>query len=735
MPSSENLPHITVRVYKESDERAEETKKRQIRSLNVIEPETFGFEKKDKPNARFVVCLRFESEELESIEYKPDYPQSVLHITIYEGHDYDFAVLLLSVLKKCRWHFAIEYSGKKLKEGIIGRKPKSKPNFKKYYEDVFGQDYYEFENKLLIGDNKFRLNVLRELVKKINLYITENNLPQIPTSYSDKELKFVPNEEIDSYEEFTNIKEDFASKYPKENIFITPPEYASDMATSGVSAFIENYNSGDRSAIRFGDPAVGNGKLFLALKTAVEEYNSVSADKNIQISSAFGMDINETMAKEAQMRCGNRGLNVEWGDALLYDSHKKDSCNLMLVNPPFNKHNEIPADYKRKIKKIAEKLTGIKVSNQSGLFVYFVIIMHEWLADDGIAVWLLPTYFMQTKYGQTLKEYLINYVKLLGVHVYDEKYEQFYDTQVSTTVVVFQKRKPSDGYIKFSFGRSISRPDISIEIDRKHISSLANWRVYFSKNVLNPSIINNIEGAKKTSKTLGDYFEIKRGMATGANSFFTMTIEDAKRLGIPKCVLRPLLPKAMFLKSRIIEREEKTGYPLVDKQLVLIDTDLEEGEIKKKYPDFYSYLQTARLKDIKTGKAIVERALVKSRSPWYKQERRDVPPFLLTYMGRGTRNVNGHSHMFFLNRSDALALNHYLLLYPKGELHDLLQDNPKGEEYVLKLLERAEGNVSDNSRVYAGGLKKIEPKELLSIPIETINFTKLKKLKEISTTS
>ena len=137
---------------------------------------------------------------------------------------------------------------------------------------------------------------------------------------------------------------------------------------------------------------------------------------------------------------------------------------------------------------------------------------------------------------------------------------------------------------------------------------------------------------------------------------------------------------------------------------------MNESEIKTKYPSFYEYLQSAKKTDNK-GKSIIDRNLIKSRNPWYKQEKRDPPLYLMTYMGRKKENLP--SLYFILNKSKAVALNTYILLYPKQWLKELLDEDDSLCEKLLEALNySAKKEIEQQTRVYSGGLQKLEPNEL-----------------------
>ena len=89
--------------------------------------------------------------------------------------------------------------------------------------------------------------------------------------------------------------------------------------------------------------------------------------------------------------------------------------------------------------------------------------------------------------------------------------------------------------------------------------------------------------------TLGDFFRIQRGIATGSNKFFVLERSDAVRRGLPEKYLRPILPSPRHLKATIIDADED-DYPLIDLQLCVIDCDLPEHVVETKYPAPWAYL-------------------------------------------------------------------------------------------------------------------------------------------------
>ncbi len=468
--------------------------------------------------------------------------------------------------------------------------------------------------------------------------------------------------------------------------FATPTGLALDMMRYAKARL------GKNKKVRFLDPAIGTGSFYSALLETLEKS---------RIDGAVGYEIDAHYGIPAAELWKGTGLRVRLEDFTeAVAPSETQRFNLLICNPPYVRHHHIGNGEKQRLRARTQSSCGVAISGLAGLYCYFLGLSHSWMTNGGIAGWLIPGEFMDVNYGQSIKRYLLDKVRLLHIHRFDPNDVQFGDALVSSSVVWFCKETPNPGQkVRFTYGGSLTGPRAERLVPVETLRRDPKWTRYPMKKGYN----------RCNSPVLGDFFRIRRGLVTGNNSYFILTEEELKRRELPYEAFRPILPSPRYLPEDEVAADS-TGNPVLDRRLFLLDCRLTEAEIEKKYPALWRYLEEGESRDV------ARRYLCRHRKPWYAQERRPPALFICTYLGRSDKK-NGRPFRFILNHSRATAANVYLMLYPKDLVARLLAEHPKLKRRIWHLLNGiCPSAMLGEGRVYGGGLHKLEPRELGNVP-------------------
>jgi len=447
------------------------------------------------------------------------------------------------------------------------------------------------------------------------------------------------------------------------------------VSTDIVAASKRWYSSKTVSVL---EPAVGAGSFISAL---LSEKIAISKVTGVEIDSGYFDIAKKVFAEHPEIAIRN-------GDFFDTPLSKAD---LVITNPPYVRHQRLTISQKSALHDKVEAMLKIQTSGLSDLYVYYLLFCHQYMNDNGIGIWLLPTEFMEVNYGQALREYLTNNVKLIQIHRYMHQNTLFEEANVTSAVVVFQNTIPDGQSVRLTSGSSMEKPDQQTRVEINYLKDSNKWNTFFQTE----------SSASIDTDTIGDYFTVRRGIATGDNAFFVLTDDQVRLYSIPSRYLRPILPSPRNLETDLIIGDSEGVPKIKNAQFLLNITDLPDV-VKKTSPETWEYLQGG----IGTTS---ERYIAKHRKQWYFQEQREVPPILLSYMSR-SHDKSSVSYRFFRNKSLAIANNAYLLLYPKRPMTETELDN------LCSRLRRISQNEFDRcGRIYGHGLRKIEPKELPNV--------------------
>lgn len=438
------------------------------------------------------------------------------------------------------------------------------------------------------------------------------------------------------------------------------------------------------------DPAVGAGAFLRAAKTVAAENGS-----SLML---LGSEIDRDALREARAN----GLSeedlarVQIRDFVLEPLPRRYQA--IVGNPPYIRHHRLSNQVKAELKHLGARLLGTPLDGRSGLHVYFLLRALELLATDGRLAFIMPADTCEGIFSSTLWDWVTSKYRLEAVVTFAPEASPF--PGVDTNPVIFLIKnstpvphffwakclRPQTKQLKTWIASDFETNGESLSVCRRSI------REGLATGLSRAPIVDEHIGP-----TLADFAKVMRGIATGANEFFFLTVERANELEIPSEFLLPAIGRTRDVSSDLIGREVLINLDKRGRPTLLFSPD---GRTLDSFP------QSVR-DYLKHGESLGlhHKTLIATRRPWYKMEVRPAPPILFAYLGR--RNVR-----FILNNAGVVPLTGFLCVYSRQRDASFVN----GLWEVLRHPETI-ANLSRVGKSYGGGAIKVEPRALERLPL------------------
>lgn len=431
---------------------------------------------------------------------------------------------------------------------------------------------------------------------------------------------------------------------------------------------------------------LGAGSGMLTLAAARKGFRVVAIEEDKDLATVL-----DSLARIMGLRSR---IELRVGDALTYSRRKEAQ---IMSNPPFTRHNSIPAQKKRMLAELASKFE-VPLQLTTGYYGYFMA--YAWASGwSRREVLLLPTNWLEARYGQALRQMLFGREYEMSI-VENGHHTPVFDHALTTICLLTTWPRAT-----YSEGPRF------LEVESDHWDGTEEGMTALVKVLkgpnggasgkgaaggrlvshLIPKLANSSEDGQDGGHVLGDVFRVRRGAATGDNAFFVISLSEARKLGI--------------------ERQE----------LVRVLRRLRSGRRPKDTAYLWSPTESpseASLRRIKEGEGmgVNHRYLCSHRKPWWRVENYDPPVYFLAYMGRGQPRI-------VENRGRLLNLNNAHGLYVKEGM-------PIGmARRIVKWLGSKEGGEAlvDRARHYYKGMWKLEPHDVeqMSLPTRIAKYAGL----------
>ena len=401
--------------------------------------------------------------------------------------------------------------------------------------------------------------------------------------------------------------------------------------------------------------------------------------KDIDITS---FDVDPVIFEIAKQNFNNfSNINYFLEDYLFNDWNNK--YDAIICNPPYFKFHDY--ENKKTLEEIKKRLK-INLSGFTNVYTLFLLKSIYQLKENGRAAYIIPSEFLNSDYGKLFKEYLIKSKTLKHIILFDFE-ENVFDDALTTSAIILLEKNNSPDKISFSnikdFEALKAYPNVpTFEYEVEKLNPNIKWRTYYTE-----------QHSKKYKDLIPfrNVAKVVRGIATGANDYFTFNNSKAQKYKIANDSLLPCITKSKDVTSPFFTKENFETLLKKDANIYLIDACGNESDT-----NISGYI------NIGEKRGINQKYLTSKRKPWYSLENRPPSPIWV-----GVFNRNGLK--FIRNEANISNLTTFHCIYPNANLFyriniDLL--------FAYLLTDVANQIFSDNRREYGDGLKKFEPNDL-----------------------
>jgi adenine-specific DNA-methyltransferase len=388
-----------------------------------------------------------------------------------------------------------------------------------------------------------------------------------------------------------------------------------------------------------------------------------------------------------------QGTKLILADYLLSDAGQFQA---IIANPPYVKAHRL--DYSKDIWRGFEERFGTPLDRLTNLYALFLLKIWEDLAPHGRAAVLLPAEFLNANFGEEIKKHLQNVMRPAGLVVFKPTLNLFANALTTSAIIFLEKGRPKPASSLVTKVESLEEAQTFLMCLLSQPAAGSNL-AYRDLKTFDPNhkwlnlLFNGVAPAAKPlfSQKIGDYFDCRRGIATGANDFFCLSKSGLREHSLNLLHVVPCVTKATDADGLVFSPEKLAALAASDRRCYLLNPS-QHGTACT------NYLQ------IGDRSGIPLRHLPSHRPVWYLPENRPVADIWVAVFSR-------ESVKFILNTSGAKNLTCFHGLYARmghknlAPLITLFLNSSWGHDSFAQV-----------NRFYGDGLNKLEPKDVESLP-------------------
>jgi len=409
----------------------------------------------------------------------------------------------------------------------------------------------------------------------------------------------------------------------------------------------------------------------------------------------------------------------------------QQDVDAIICNPPYTSGDSLPAAYKDRINTQIEQSIGRKISARSPLYAYFIYHARQFLSAGDRAAFITPQSFLTARYGESLKEFLLETFSIKAFVQFDPAGERIFSDAHTTALITFLEATPvneSSGETRFirvdesvegyDLRRAVESDDPG-SIDWGFINSVPqtqldparNWEALFTPTDIDTSDLPRLD----------EFATVHRGKTTGEADFFCLSQADVDDFELDTQYLSRLIRQPKLVDGYDFRDEDWEALRESGEDVWLFDPDAIQ-EIPESINTFSEQVTSnslvlpdddsgtvanllAYLRDGVSNYDLSGTDALETRSYWYRPERQDSPRIIIP---DGSRD----GFTFRLNETEARNIHNFNGIYDvtvnETELKALLAYLNSGV---------AEPVVHNYTRTRQGGLKILGAGAVKQLPV------------------
>lgn len=369
------------------------------------------------------------------------------------------------------------------------------------------------------------------------------------------------------------------------------------------------------------------------------------------------------------------------------------SCNefdVLIGNPPYVSVHNMTERQRASCKQILGNSAFIDktLGSNANLWAFFLVHSLSFLSSGGRMAWVLPSSALHADYAKKLLGVLeLHFSNLNLIRLNDRLFKAAGADEVSVILL-------AENFSKNNFKSKAAFHIAKSVTDLADLIANPGWERRGLKNyktcVIGAEIAALFHGKDehKDSKTLKDFCDIKIGLVSGANNWFTLSFKKALKYKINHKQLKPIITKFSQFKGlehtneahEVLKKSNSRAFLLCPKKLI------KDSAVEK-------YLRGITRDERESNRTFGKRPL------WFNPDDNNAPDGFLTYM---------------FDRAALMVLNSDKVVNCTNSIHRVYFRSHVSREYARAisaslLSSYSRLSIELNGRAYGSGVQKIEP--------------------------